>query len=346
MKTNTIIFLAISMVLITNSTQAQNKKNNNEINWQGYAQIRGSSDLDSIYYFSLNRLKLWVAGEHDFGNGQFIWHAKIIYSSKLGKYPALLDGYLGYKINNWQVLIGQQIPDFSLQWSQPDYRIPENIRSKTVTSLAPASSSFARDIGVQIKYYFKSSKGHLSIGLFNGTGANIITFSGNHYLLSSRLVYKVIDKPWYLNLGTSFMYRSFENQTFIPIILDRAELTGDDTRYALEVETGNQNWLFQAEYISANITEQNTYGVYLHCQRLLVKKHLIFINLEDYHNDWQDSHSQYYTLGYSYYLVGDIAKITIDNRLVYNLTNSRLSNLLIVQFQYMFNKSFKSKYHD
>jgi len=346
MNSKRIIFYVISGLLISGVVQAQDQKDNNIINWQGYAQVRGSSDLDTTYNFSINRLKFWVAGEHDFGRGQFIWHAKVIYSSKLGNYPAFLDGYLGYKVNNWQVLIGQQIPDFSLQWAQPDFQIPENMRTRTVATLSPSSSSFARDIGVQSKFYFKEQKGHISVGIFNGTGANNITFSGNHYLFSSRLVYKVIDTPWYLNLGTSFMHRSFENQQFIPITLDPTELTGNDTRYAFEVETGNQYWQFQAEYITAKITDQNTYGGYLHGQRLLADKHLIFINLEDYQNDWQNSHNQYYTLGYSYHFAGDIAKITIDNRLINNLSNNKLSNLLIVQFQYMFNKSFKSKYHD
>ncbi len=346
MKTSIIIFVIIAGAVITNSAQAQDLKENSAINWQGYAQVRGSSDLDTSYNFSLNRLKFWVAGAHDFGRGQFIWHVKVLYSSKQGKYPALLDGYLGYKINNWQVLVGQQIPDFSLQRAQPDFLIPENSRTRTVASLVPGSTSAARDLGIQIKRSFSNQKGHLSVGVFNGTGANKITFAGNHYLLTSRLVYKIVDKPWYINLGASFMHRGFENQQFIPITLDPAELTGNDTRYAFEAETGNQHWQFQAEYISARINDQNTYGGYIHGQRLLANKHLIFINLEDYHNDWQNSHHQYYTLGYSYHFAGDIAKITIDNRLVNNLSEKKLSNLLIVQFQYMFNKSFKSKYHD
>lgn len=346
MKTNTLIIFALLISLIAGSLQAQDKKENNLINWQGYAQIRGSSDLDSVYNFSVNRLKFWVAGVHDLGNGQFIWHAKVLYSSKEGKNPALLDGYLGYKINNWQVLVGQQIPDFSLQRSQPDYLIAENLRTRTVATLVPGSTSLGRDLGIQVKRSFNNQKGHLSIGIFNGTGANNITLSGNHYLLTSRLVYRVIDNPWYLNLGTSLMQRSFENQTFIPITIDPAEHTGNDSRYGFEVETGNKNWQFQAEYIAVKLTAQNTYGAYVHGQRLLGDKHLIFINVEDYQNDWQNSHTQYYTLGYSYHFAGDIAKITIDNRMVNNITNNKLSNLLIVQFQYMFNKSFKSKYHD
>lgn len=346
MKTYFSIFLLLTGVLITSRVQAQEEKENSAINWQGYAQVRGSSDLDTAYNFSINRLKFWIAGTHDFGKGQFIWHAKVIYSSKLGKYPALLDGYIGYKLNNWQLLLGQQIPDFSLQRSQPDFLIPENLRTRTVASLVPSSSTFARDIGIQLKHSFDNNKGHISLGIFNGSGANEIRLSGNHYLLSSRLVYKIIDQSWYVNVGTSFMNRSFQNQAFFPITLEPTELTGNDSRYGFELETGNKYWQFQAEYISANITNQNTCGGYIHGQRLLAQKHFVFFNLEDYTNDWQNSHTQYYTLGYSYHFVGDIAKITIDNRLVNNFSDNKWSDLLIVQFQYMFNKSFKSTYHD
>ena len=198
MKTLVSTILIFSSLLLNSNLLAQD---HGKINWQGYIQIKGISDLDTVYNFSINRLKFWVAGEHDLGNGQFIWHAKVIYSSKLGNYPALLDGYLGYKINNWQILIGQQIPDFSLQRAQPDYLIAENLRSRTVATLVPASSSFARDIGIQVRRNFNNQKGHFSVGLFNGTGGNNLTLSGNHYLLSSRLVYQLINQNWYLNIG-------------------------------------------------------------------------------------------------------------------------------------------------
>ena len=343
MRTITSTILILFSLLIANPLKAQDE---NKIQWQGYAQIRGSSDLDSIYNFSINRLKFWVSGIHPLVNGSFIWHTKVLYSSKVGKYPVLLDAYVGYKINNWQMLVGQQIPDFSLQRAQPDYLIAENLRSRTVATLVPGSISYARDLGIQVKRFFHHQKGHFSLGIFNGTGANNITLSGNHYLISGRLVYKIIDRPWHVNFGTSLIHRTYTNQQFKPITLNTTELTGDDNRYGFEAETGNSYWQFQAEYIAVKLTDQNTYGAYVHGQWLLGDKHLIFINLEDYQNDWQNSHTQYYTLGYSYHFAGDIAKITIDNRLANNITNNKLSNLLIVQFQYMFNKSFKGKYHD
>lgn len=339
-------FIWLSLFMMPRALLAQQTSSANRLNWQGYVQVRGATDLDTLHEFSLNRLKFWLSGRHQLGKGQLLWHTKVLFSSHVGRNPLLLDAYLGYKTGRWQLLVGQQIPDFSLQRAQPDYLIAENLRTRTVATLVPASFSAARDIGLQVKYWLPDKRGHIAAGIFNGTGANRFSLSADHYLFTGRVVYRILDQAWHLDAGASYMQRSFTDQRFIPITLTGEQLSGFDRRYGVEVAAGNDRWQWQGEYIMARLAGRLTRGGYVQGQCLLGKRHMLFASVEDYRNDWQQADTQYYTLGYSYRMAGDIAKITVDYRLANDLTNKQTSNLLIVQWQYMFNKTSKPKYHD
>ena len=102
---------------------------------------------------------------------------------------ALQDFFAEYRGPFGRLRIGQMVPDFTLQRSQPDYLVPLVERAGVVNALIPGAMTLARDIGAQLFLGSTASPLHLSAGIFNGSGANHARGEEGDFLATTRVTY-------------------------------------------------------------------------------------------------------------------------------------------------------------
>ena len=176
----TTVFAAGLLALVATVVRAQET-----VHWHGYAQIRYGRD-NPADGFSLRRGKLWVGGAVPGLPGLSFKVQGIFRNASQGAF-VLQDLFAEYRTGWGKVEVGQLIPDFSLQRSQPDFLVPLVERAQVVDALIPAARTLARDIGIQTVIAPTASALRLSLGLFNGSGANRFTAAEGDFLATGRL---------------------------------------------------------------------------------------------------------------------------------------------------------------
>ncbi|NOX19308.1 MAG: hypothetical protein GXO87_13635, partial [Chlorobi bacterium] len=143
--TETILLLFLSAIILF----AQNNKTTFE--WNGYGQFRLYKINNDYQGFTVRRVKLWVKGSVPNASA-FGYKVMGIFKYNKTGYFGLLDAYGDFKFSNGYLRFGQQIPEFSLQREQPDWKIPVMERAEVINRMIPAAQSSARDIGLQVHW--------------------------------------------------------------------------------------------------------------------------------------------------------------------------------------------------
>jgi phosphate-selective porin len=328
-----IIFITTIILSTTINFQALSQQKNN---WNGYLQYRFSDNYLDQANFTVRRAKFWLFGNLPLESGDS-WNYKVqaIFHQQVKFQFLLQDVLVSYKINDFEVTAGQFVPDFSMQRKQPDYAIPLAERSSTVNALVPAAETMARDIGVEVN--FNNNKiGSISVGLFNGNGANNLSKTKN-FLIVNRGVLLLLNDPYaILHLGYNLAYLNAKDIQFTKIFGNNYSFTGNDFRFGIEEKLNIGDFEIQSEYLEAHLGDQKAYGYYVLADYLIAKKYLAAFSVEQY-KDLKPltSNDLWYIISYSYLVKGNDIKITLDNR--FQFADNKTNLFTNIQFQYFFN---------
>jgi len=320
------------MILFLSSTVMFSQENQN-FEWNGYGQFRLYKINDISEGFMIRRSKLWVKGKVPSANN-FSYKAMGIFSYNKSGYFGLLDLYGTYSFGNGYLRFGQQIPEFSLQRLQQDWKIPIVERAAVINRLIPAAQSFARDLGIQLHLYMLKNILQIAAGVFNGDGANLKNHKSENFLYSLRSTVKInFTKNYFWHIGGSVMYRKTDQFNFSLIFGKERPFTGDDFRYGIESLLKLNKLELQAEYIGADFNSQKAYGYYAYAnynfsnkdQLVLSTEQLVDLNEKTNDDSWLIA-------GYNHLFAAHKVKLMVSGGTQFNDNYS-----LTTQLQIFFN---------
>ncbi len=306
----TALWLVFSSIL--HAQTAENIRKNAD--WNGYAQIRFSTNIDDNYNFSLRRLKFRLKSTPDFSEH---WSYKIqtTLSSFKNETFFLQDVKLGYKTNGiWSFDIGQFVPQYSLQRFQSDYKLPLIERAKAIDYLIPDGTLGARDIGIQVTAGTKNNLFQSHFGIFNGYGIKEFRLTQNKGILfTHKTSLNLVLSEGTIETGYSVMFRKADNLKIPKVLPDTVLYSGNDFRYNLFLLFKNKFFEIQAEYLSAYIDNRLAEGWYF-MSSVNLNKHQIVFAYENYKGLISEiEYLPYFHLGYNYLINKYKAKIFFDN---------------------------------
>ncbi len=302
--------------------------------WNGYMQTRFADDYRDLTGFSIRRAKLWVKGKAPLP-GNWFYKVQGLFRYQTGGAYSLQDVYAEYRRHEWSIRLGQQVPDFSLQRSQPDYAIPVIERGRVIDALIPAAETGARDIGARALVNLPENRGHVSLGIFNGNGGNQSGNEDRDFLFTHRLVYRLNTGQFSAAFGYSLAYRRTVGLKFKKI-LGNHPFTGDDFRWGLEARFRGKQWQLQGEYLETHLENRRAWGYYLLADLLLPGKNRAVFSLDKYRdlNPATDDHP-WFIIGLNHRFAGDRAKLMLDQRVQF--ADRQTHYLTSLQLQLFFN---------
>jgi len=301
------LFLILFVILSTIGF-SQEKDNVPKVEWNGYAQIRASSNLDDNTSFILRRMKLWLKSTPGFSDHWSYKIQAIITSFQQEKF-FLQDVKLNYKTGLFSFDIGQFVPQYSLQWFQPDYKI---------------GSLGIRDIGIQANFETKNKFFKTHLGVFNGYGIKEYRLNNQGYMVTNKSEINIPIKNNKLKLGYSLQYRYAQNLQLRLILPDTALFSGNDFRYNLFAMYKSKVLLLQAEFLNAELNNSNAYGYYF-LSVINFRKNQIVLSFEKYQDlIVETTDNPYYRIGYNYLIKDYKIKLSFDN--YFQISNSKIDN--------------------
>ncbi len=310
--------------------------------WHGYIQTRFIENFNDVSSFRIRRAKLWLKGQVPI-KGRWFYKVQAIFREKNSGGFTLQDIYAEYDYRVLQVKMGQMVPDFSLQRSQPDYLIPVVERGAAIRNLIPSAETGARDIGVQLTLRSPDHRWHTSVGMFNGNGGNHLRNEDRQFLFTHRTTYTVpLPNRLKGHLGYSLAYRKTDGLAFKKIYGSSAAFVGDDFRWGVEMRLTHPLWEVQAEFIRSNLENDNAWAYYVLTDYNFTPKNQFVFSVDKYRdlNPATDNHP-WYIVGFNHYFAGNTAKIMLDTRVQF--TNTETNYQTIIQLQLMFNPKNKEK---
>lgn len=302
----------------------------------GYLQGRFTDDYREVTGFSIRRAKLWALGQAPVPGNWFYKVQGIFRYQNEGSFT-LQDVYGEYRPGLGYLRLGQMVPDFSLQRSQPDYDIPVVERAGVVNALIPSAETGARDIGVQAHIQPANKIIQVSAGMFNGNGGNRAGNEDRKFLFTHRLHFLFsLPKGMEADFGYSLAFRQSSGLAFPKIYGNKFLFHGNDFRWGLEFFLRHSKWAVQSEYIEAHLGARKASGYYLLADYGFTPKNQLVGSLEEYKDlDPATSDAPWYILGFNHYIAGNKAKIMLDSRVQF--ARRRTNYQSIIQFQLFFN---------
>ncbi len=336
MKTKNSI-LVLSLFLLSFSQVSAQQQSDKKVDWNGYMQLRGTTNFDDSWDAAVRRLKFWIHSSPAFSKH---WSFKVqaVYISHLKQKILIQDVFGQYQTGNGNhaLRFGQFTPKYSLQWTQPDYRIPTVERARAINTLVPDGTMGVRDLGIQYTVKMLEKKLQMSFGVFKGRGIVEYDFKKSGFLLTQNSSYKFNINNAALKLGYSVMYRQTEDFQVLGVLPDTTLFTGDDFRFALYGIVQTQHFDFQAEYLRGWLNGMITFGYYGLATLKLNPENKIFLSY-DYYQDLIDSTTTnpWYFAGYNY-LFNDY-KLMLTFETGFRQNSGRWQNLTVLQIQVFFN---------
>jgi len=167
-----------------------------KVEWNGYTQLRFTSNFDDVNSFAMRRMKLWINSAPDFSN-HWGFHVQTTITSYQNEIFLLQDVLAFYKKGQFRIIIGQFIPHYSLQRFQPDYEIPLVERAGVINALIPNGTLGVRDIGIETQYSSKDKHLQAWLGIFNGYGIKEYRLNNSGILLTQKTAFNIIKNHLY-----------------------------------------------------------------------------------------------------------------------------------------------------
>lgn len=326
--------LTFLLIYIEFCSFSQENKLLQKTDWNGYTQLRAASNFKDFNSFSLRRMKLWIKSAPEFSDN---WSYKIqstITSLKQEKF-FLQDVKVGYKKGLFSFDFGQFVPSYSLEWSQPDWKISTIERAKVIDAITPSGSLGVRDLGIQANFHTKNNLLQTSVGIFNGYGIKEYSFSGQGYMISHKTAINITVKGKKIKFGYSLQYRKAENLKIKKVLSDTLAFSGKDFRYNAFARFENKYMEIQAEYLNADFNGKIANGYYLLASFNIKKSQFVF-SYEDYKDLISITIDKpYYHIGYNYLFNKNKIKLFIDE--TFQIVGSELfGSVTSVQLQVFF----------
>ena len=304
--------LFIALVFISGLIFAQENKFAENVDFNGYIQIRGISNFDDYTSFSVRRLKLWIKSKPGFSK-HWSYKFQSTFSSFTQEKFFLQDVKIGYKTGLFSFDIGQFVPQYSLQRFQPDYKIAPIERAKVINILIPDGTLGVRDIGLQANFKTKNKLFETHLGIFNGYGIKEYRFNNQGYMIINKSSFQIPIKQNIVKLGYSLQYRSAENLQLKFIFPDTVLFNGHDFRYNVFAMFKSKSVKLQAEFLQADLGKDNAYGYYF-LSAFSFKRNQIVLSYEKYKDlITKTSDNPYCRIGYNYFIKDYNIKLSLDN---------------------------------
>jgi len=325
-------FLKTSLIILIFTGLTFAEKQSKTFEWNGYGQFRFYKINNNSQGFSVRRAKIWIKGNVP-NVSDFRYKVMGIFKYNKTGYFGLLDAFGDYNFGKSYLRFGQQIPEFSLQRLQPDWKIPVVERANVIDALIPGAQSSARDIGFQI-HYSNNNVWQIAAGVFNGNGANLKKHNSSNFLYTIKGSVKInFTKNYFWHFGMSLMYRKAEQTDFSSIFGNTVPFTGNDFRFGFESLFNLNRVKIQAEYIEAHLGNEKAYGYYAYVNYCLTKKNQLVVNTErlvDLNEKTNDDMWLYF--GYNHLFANNNLKLMFSGGTQFN-DNYKL----VTQIQLFFN---------
>jgi hypothetical protein len=329
LKRTLTILLFLSCLIIS----ADDKTGKVPVTWNGYSQLRFTSNFSEVNTFAMRRMKLWINSAPGF-NDHWGFHLQTTISSKQNEMFNLQDVLVYYKTGRFRFNMGQFVPHYSLQRFQHDYTIPLTERSEVINNLIPNGTLGVRDIGIEANYTTPNERVKAWIGVFNGYGIKDYRYQNSGILLTQKTECNVFDQ--HFRTGYSAMYRRADQIRLLKILPDSVSYSGNDVRLNLFALYRTKRVQLQKEYLMANLNGKMADGWYLLAD-VNFGENQVVASLNTY-NDLiteTDNFPEVH-LGYNHKIHGENLKVMLDNRM--NLTEGKLKNYFVtLQLQLFFN---------
>lgn len=232
------------------------------IEWHGYAQLRyGRSD--PVTGFEVRRAKLWLSGPvPDVSHLDF--RVQGIFRGSVSDAFVLQDVFVQYGGRHASVRVGQFVPAFSLERSQPDYLLPLIERAAVVETLIPGARTMGRDIGVGGSLVPASGPLHLDMGVFNGSGANRLPGANGDFLATGRVTLSErLGTGPRGTLGGSVAWRRTRGADVGVLSTQGANFAGHGFRWGTDARLVGAGWEIQGEYLHVDLEGEISHGYYV-----------------------------------------------------------------------------------
>ena len=326
--------LLIILIFLSYYAFSQTKENSNKVNWNGYIQLRATSNFNDYSSVMVRRLKIWLKSTPDF-SGHWLYKIQAIFTGWMQERFFLQDAKITYKTGLFSFDIGQFVPQYSLQWTQPDYNIPTLERAIAVNALHPDGTMGVRDLGAQANFHTKNKMLYTHFGIFNGYGIKEYRFKNSGYMISHKTAINIPLPKNKLQVGYSLMYRYAKDLRIKKVFPDTLMYTGNDIRYNIFALFESKYLDLQAEYLNADFDDgMSAYGYYL-LSAVNIKKSQIVFSFEDFKNTYSDNHNPFYRVGYNYLMNKNKIKVFLDN--YFQIIDSKVENYYAsIQLQMFF----------
>ena len=305
--------LLIGLLSLHIAVFAQEKKEiMQKTKWNGYTQVRATSNFDDYTSVMLRRLKFWLKSTPEFSS-HWSYKVQVLFTSWMQEKFFLQDAKVSYKTGLFSFDVGQFVPQYSLQWTQPDYKIPAIERAIAVNALHPDGSLGIRDLGVQANFHTENNILEAHLGVFNGYGIKEYRFNNKGYMLTHKLAIDIPLQNHKLQFGYSLMYRYAQNLQLKKVLHDTLFYTGSDIRYNFFVLFNSKYFDIQAEYLNADFENNlNANGYYI-LSTINIKKSQIVLSVENYKSTYGQMQEPYYRIAYNYLINKNKLKLFFDN---------------------------------
>jgi len=326
--------LFIGLIFIPPLASAQENSFANAPDFNGYIQIRGTSNFTNYTSFSVRRLKLWLRSKPEYSKN-WSYKIQVTFSSFSHEKFFLQDVKVKYQTGLFSFDIGQFVPQFSLQRFQPDYKIETLERAKAINTLIPNGTLGVRDIGLQANFKTKNKLFETHLGVFNGYGIKEYRFDNQGYMLTHKSSFQIPVNQSLIKLGYSLQYRYAENLQMKSILPDTILFSGHDFRYNLFAMYKSKSIKLQTEFLQADLENDTAFGYYF-LSAYTFKKNQVVISFEKYKDLIEEtSDDPYCRIGYNYFIKEYKIKLSLDsyfqisgNSLDYYNTNVQLQIFL------------------
>lgn len=273
------------------------------IQWHAYAQVRYGR-ADPADGFSVRRAKLWAEGAVPGVDGLAFKVQGIFRNGAAGAF-VLQDVFAEYRRRALSVRVGQFIPDFSLQRSQPDYLVPLVERAAVVGTLIPGARTMGRDIGAQALLASPTGWARLAAGIFNGAGADRNAVGEGDFLATGRLVLaRALGAGARGSLGGSLAWRQTKGTNVGVLSSEAGSFAGRDVRWGVDARLATEGWNIQGEYLHADLNGETSSGYYALGDVALTGRDELAVSVErlDTFVRTATSGGLWYVAGYTRYL--------------------------------------------
>ena len=312
---------------------AQENAKPKSVVWNGYSQLRFTSNFNDVNSFAMRRMKLWLHSTPNF-NEHWGFKVQTTLTSLQTEEFVLQDVEAIYRDKQFKINIGQFVPQFSLQRFQSDAIVPLTEREMVIKKLIPNGTLGGRDIGVQGNFQSHDKKLETWVGVFNGYGIKEYRFDNSGILLTHKTAVHVFHNQ--LTAGYSLMYRKADKLKLSAVLPDSVSFSGNDFRENVFALYQTQKFSVQGEYLWASLNGKVADGYYLLAKMNLGKEQLVasWSQYSDLIDNTADSPIVH--VGFNHLFDSDKLKIMLDNEFQIDAGNIQ-DYFSVVQFQLFFN---------